>query len=119
MKSFCRNSGIILILVVFAMSIFAPASASAIGKQKIYELSKQIKELDVQIKEAYAELRRLNEEGGPDAQIKAQVLMQQIKEMRKEQDFLKEQLKEAKKIKNNNRKEDNDNESFKSRPRRR
>ena len=45
--------------------------------------------------------------------------MQQIKEMRKEQDFLKQQLKEAKKIKNNNRNEDNDNESFKSRPRRR
>ena len=71
MKSFCRNSGIVFLLFIFAMSIFAPTSASAIGKQKIYELSKQVKELDAQIKEAYAELRRLNEEGGPDAQVKS------------------------------------------------
>ena len=42
MKAICKNSGILLILVAFVMTILAPTAASAIGKQKIFELSNQV-----------------------------------------------------------------------------
>ncbi len=90
-----KRNGICLILVAFVFSLFT-CSLAAATKTEIYELSQQIKQKQTQITSLYAELRKLNEEGGPDAQEKAQIIMEQIKVLREDVARLKKNLDQIK-----------------------
>lgn len=83
MSSLIRKSGICLILVAFVFSMIGSALHAA-SKHELFELSKNIKQTKSQISNLQAELRKLNEEGGPQAQEQAQVIMAQIKELREQ-----------------------------------
>lgn len=89
------RNGICLILVAFVFSFLASA-LSAATKTEIYELSQKIKQKQAKITTLYAELRKLNEEGGPEAQEKAQIIMEQIKALREEVTILKKNLNQIK-----------------------
>lgn len=84
-----RNIGLVLVLFVFAM---VSSLLQAASKQEMYEVGQQISELNAKIKVAYEELRRLNEEGGPNSQEQAQVIMMQIKDMKEDLKTLKSVL---------------------------
>ncbi|GAB4282364.1 MAG: hypothetical protein Kow0029_27900 [Candidatus Rifleibacteriota bacterium] len=94
-RNFTRRSAwLVLTLFVFTMLGSALFSAT---KQEIFEVSNQIKALKHEIKLAYAELRKLNEEGGPEAQEQAQLIMEHIKIMKEDLDTLNAVLANMKK----------------------
>lgn len=76
-----KNIWLVLTLFVFAM---VGSILQAATKQEMFEVGQEIREIQAGIKVAYEELRKLNEEGGPDSQEEAQIIMQQIKEMKED-----------------------------------
>lgn len=100
MKLSVTKRSIWLVLTIFIISMLGSAVQAA-SKQEMYEVSQKIKQLNEKVKQAYIELRKLNEEGGPEAQIKAQKLMKQIKGYKADIYTLKAVLKN---MKNNVRK---------------
>ncbi|MDD3146492.1 MAG: hypothetical protein PHD82_04240 [Candidatus Riflebacteria bacterium] len=100
MSSLTRKHGICLILVAFIFSLVGSA-LHAVTKHEIFELSRQIKAKKAEIASLQAELRKLNEEGGPDAQEKAQIIMEQIRELREQLNELNKNLEKLKKTSNN------------------
>ncbi|MFZ5952292.1 MAG: hypothetical protein ACOYXC_16435 [Candidatus Rifleibacteriota bacterium] len=81
-----RSICIALVLFVFAL---CGSMLQAASKHEMFEVGQKISELNQKITEAYEELRKLNEEGGPEAQEQAQVIMMQIKEMKEDVKTLK------------------------------
>ncbi len=81
MKSLVSKNSIFLMVMVFLFS-FVASMASAVNKQEMFELGERIRVLQNRITDAYEELRKLNEEGGDQAQEQAQIVMAQIKEMK-------------------------------------
>ncbi len=96
MSSLIRKHGICLILAAFVFSLIGSA-LHAVTKHEIFELSQQIKAKKAEITSLQAELRKLNEEGGPEAQEKAQIIMEQISELREQLRVLNKNLDELKK----------------------
>lgn len=68
----------------------------AVTKNDIFEAGHKISALKKQISKAYEELRILNEEGGAHAQEQAQVLMDEISEMKEELAVLEKSLESMK-----------------------
>lgn len=98
MNSLTRKAGICLILVAFVFSLLGSALQAA-SKQELFELGKNIKQTKSQISNLQTELHKLNEEGGPQAQEQAQVIMAQIKELKEQ---LKGMEKSLEQLKNGN-----------------
>lgn len=96
MSSLSRKNGICIILFAFVLSLIGSALHAA-SKHEIYQLSQQIKQKQNQINTLYAELRKLNEEGGPEAQEKAQIVMAQICELKQELGELQKDMQKLKK----------------------
>ncbi len=96
MSSFNRKSWLGLILLAFVFSLTG-STLFAVTKHQIFELSQQIKQKQSQVNKLYAELRKLNEEGGPEAQEKAQVIMAEIVELKEQIGELQRNLEELKK----------------------
>ncbi|HMM58509.1 MAG TPA: hypothetical protein PKC25_00095 [Candidatus Rifleibacterium sp.] len=96
MSSFNRKSWLCLILLAFVFSLTG-STLLAVTKHQIFELSQQIKQKQSQVNKLYAELRKLNEEGGPEAQEKAQVIMAEIVELKEQIGELQRNLEQLKK----------------------
>ncbi|MGM0600501.1 MAG: hypothetical protein ACQETH_11885 [Candidatus Rifleibacteriota bacterium] len=77
MKLSVTKKTIWLVLTIFIISMLGSAVQAA-SKHEMYEVSQKIKQLNEEIRLAYIELRKLNEEGGPEAQVEAQKLMEKI-----------------------------------------
>jgi septal ring factor EnvC (AmiA/AmiB activator) len=99
MKSLVSKNSIFLMVMVFLFS-FVASMASAVNKQEMFELGERIRVLQNRITDAYEELRKLNEEGGDQAQEQAQIVMAQIKEMKIELQKLQKNLEKLKKGEN-------------------
>lgn len=96
MSSLIRKNGICLILVAFVFSLLSSA-LFATTKHEMFELSQQIKNVKGQIRDLHSELHKLNEEGGPDAQEKAQIIMSQICELKERLRTMEKNLEQLKK----------------------
>lgn len=96
MKPLISKSGIGLMILALVFCLFGTVASAS--KLEMYELGQRIRELDVKIEAAYEELRKLNEEGGEQAQEQAQLVMAMIKEMKAEKQVLQKNLD---KLKNN------------------
>lgn len=96
MNSLTKKHGICLILLAFVLS-FIGSSLQAATKQEMYQLGKEIKSTQTQISSLYAELRKLNEEGGPDSQEKAQLIMDHIQELKERLARMQKSLDQMKK----------------------
>ncbi|GEM_PF-1346249 len=96
MISFSRKNAICVVLFAFVLSLIGNVLYAA-SKHEIYQLSQRIKQKQTQIDNLYAELRKLNEEGGPESQEKAQIVMAQICELKKELAELHKNMQKLKK----------------------
>lgn len=96
MKPLISKSGIGLMILAFVFCLFGTVASAS--KLEMYELGERIRVLQGKIDVAYEELRKLNEEGGEQAQEQAQLIMGMIKEMKAEKQVLQKNLE---KLKNN------------------
>lgn len=100
MKNLVSKKSIATVLVLFVFTLFG-SMLQAATKHEMFEVGQEIRELNQRITLAYEELRKLNEEGGPEAQEQAQLIMSEIKEMKADLKTLKAVLEN---MKNNVRK---------------
>lgn len=111
MISLINRSGIGLLVLSLVFCLFG--SMASASKLEIYELSQRIREVQTKIDQAYEQLRKLNEEGGEQAQEEAQLLMALIKELKAEKQGLEKSMDKLKKgISSNNHNKPADAQDF-------
>lgn len=88
-KSFVK----VALIVVFSLCC---GLLQAVSKNDLFEAGQKISALKKQISKAYEELRILNEEGGEHSQEQAQILMDEIREMKEELTVLEKSLESMK-----------------------
>jgi len=85
----------VTVLFVFAMVLGAAASAQALSKAEMQDLSQQLKVLKADLKEVQQELRKINEEGSEADQARAQELMDKSVQLRERIRDIEDKLQSA------------------------
>ena len=104
--SIASKKSFTLLVLTFVFALFT-GSLHAVTKHEMYEVGKKIKEKQAIETKLYSELRKLNEEGGANAQEKAQLIMSEINEIKKE-------IKELESMMANISKDSRNNTNYKS-----